>query len=171
MRKPREGCNSEGQPPELCSQVFYNNCYHTLTSSGLMIVNLSGDNDEANIHRIGKSFRNQISTVDIRRRTTFRLRLLVKDILRGLKEEGRLLVKHWTVEQEGAMLLRAVDAVFSMKTFRSSPVWLNSLLVEMLATYCMERTAISCCVRFLDGPRTGLKRRSRTNRGYRRVFT
>lgn len=58
-----DGFNSEGQPPELCSQVFYNNCYHALTSSGLMIVNLSGDNDEANIHRIGKSFRNQISTV------------------------------------------------------------------------------------------------------------
>jgi len=58
-----DGFNSEGQPPELCSQVFYNNCYHALTSSGLMIVNLSGDNDEANIHRIGKSFRNQISMV------------------------------------------------------------------------------------------------------------
>jgi spermidine synthase len=58
-----DGFSLEGQPPELCSQVFYNNCYHALTSSGLMIVNLTGDNDEANIRRIGKSFRNQISIV------------------------------------------------------------------------------------------------------------
>src|SRR5260370_5594528 len=53
-----DGFNLDGQPPELCSQVFYNNCYHALTSSGLMIVNLCGDDDEANIRRIGKSFSN-----------------------------------------------------------------------------------------------------------------
>ena len=58
-----DGFNLDGQPPELCSQVFYNNCYHALTSSGLMIVNLCGDNDEAKIRRIGKSFSNQISIV------------------------------------------------------------------------------------------------------------
>ena|SRR5271157_57599 len=58
-----DGFNMDGQPPELCSQVFYNNCYHALTSSGLMIVNLCGDNDDANIRRIGKSFGNQISIV------------------------------------------------------------------------------------------------------------
>jgi len=58
-----DGFNLDGQPPELCSQAFYNNCYHALTSSGLMIVNLCGDNDEANIRRIGKSFSNQISIV------------------------------------------------------------------------------------------------------------
>lgn len=58
-----DGFNLDGQPPELCSQVFYNNCHHALTSSGLMIVNLCGDKDEANIRRIGKSFSNQISIV------------------------------------------------------------------------------------------------------------
>ena len=58
-----DGFNMDGQPPELCSQVFYNNCCHALTSSGLMIVNLCGDNDDANIRRIGKSFGNQISIV------------------------------------------------------------------------------------------------------------
>jgi len=58
-----DGFNLDGQPPELCSQIFYDNCYHALTSSGLMIVNLCGDKDEANIRRIGKSFSNQISIV------------------------------------------------------------------------------------------------------------
>jgi spermidine synthase len=58
-----DGFNLDGQPPELCSQVFYNNCYHALTSSGLMIVNLCGDHEEVNIRRIGKSFSNQISIV------------------------------------------------------------------------------------------------------------
>jgi len=58
-----DGFNLHGQPPELCSQVFYDNCYHALTSSGLMIVNLCGDSDEANIRRIGNSFSNQISIV------------------------------------------------------------------------------------------------------------
>jgi len=58
-----DGFNMDGQPPELCSQVFYDNCHHALTSSGLMIVNLCGDNDQANIRRIGKSFSNQICIV------------------------------------------------------------------------------------------------------------
>jgi spermidine synthase len=58
-----DGFNLDGQPPELCSQVFYNNCYHALTSSGLMIVNLCGDNEETNMRRIRKSFNNQISIV------------------------------------------------------------------------------------------------------------
>lgn len=58
-----DGFNLDGQPPELCTQQFYNNCYHALTSSGLMVVNLCGDDDEANIRRIGKSFSNQISIV------------------------------------------------------------------------------------------------------------
>jgi spermidine synthase len=58
-----DGFNLDGQPPALCSQIFYDNCYHALTSSGLMIVNLCGDKDEANIRRIGKSFSNQISIV------------------------------------------------------------------------------------------------------------
>jgi spermidine synthase len=58
-----DGFNTDGQPPELCSQVFYNNCCQALTSSGLMIVNLCGDNDQANIRRIGKSFGNRISIV------------------------------------------------------------------------------------------------------------
>lgn len=81
-----------------------------------MIVNLSGDNDEANIHRIGKSFRNQIVTSG----DDHLVVLARKGKSPGLKEEGRLLVKHWAVEQEGAMLLRAVDAIFSMKTFTES---------------------------------------------------
>jgi spermidine synthase len=58
-----DGFNMDGQPPELCSQVFYNNCYRALTSSGLMVVNLCGDDEEENIRRISKSFSDQIFVV------------------------------------------------------------------------------------------------------------
>jgi spermidine synthase len=58
-----DGFNMDGQPPELCSQAFYNNCYRVLTASGLMVVNLCGDDDETNIRRISKSFSDQIRIV------------------------------------------------------------------------------------------------------------
>lgn len=58
-----DGFNLHGHPPELCSQTFYNRCHRALNSLGLMIVKLCGDNDEANIHRIGKSFGSQICIV------------------------------------------------------------------------------------------------------------
>ena len=54
-----DGFNMDGQPPELCSQAFYDNCYRALTSSGLMVVNLCEEDDEANISRICKSFSDQ----------------------------------------------------------------------------------------------------------------
>jgi len=54
-----DGFNMDGQPPELCSQAFYDNCYRALTSSGLLVVNLCGEDDEANIGRICKSFSDQ----------------------------------------------------------------------------------------------------------------
>src|SRR6266852_1895525 len=54
-----DGFNMDGQPPELSSQAFYDNCYRALNSSGLMVVNLCGEDDEANISRICKSFSDQ----------------------------------------------------------------------------------------------------------------
>jgi spermidine synthase len=55
-----DGFDINGQPPELCSQGFYDECYRSLTPSGLMVVNLCGWEGDVNISRIGKSFRDQI---------------------------------------------------------------------------------------------------------------
>ena len=55
-----DGFDINGQPPELCSQGFYDECYRSLTPSGLMVVNLCGWEDDVTISRIGKSFRDQI---------------------------------------------------------------------------------------------------------------
>jgi len=55
-----DGFDINGQPPELCSQGFYDECYRSLTPSGLMVVNLCGWEGDVNISRIGKSFRDRI---------------------------------------------------------------------------------------------------------------
>jgi spermidine synthase len=49
-----DGFDNAGQPPQLCSQQFYNHCYRSLTSTGLFVVNLAGD--EHPVPRIRRSF-------------------------------------------------------------------------------------------------------------------
>jgi spermidine synthase len=58
-----DGFDIDGQPPELCSQRFYDDCYQALTSSGLMVVNLCGDDNRPILTRIRKSFHDQVLTV------------------------------------------------------------------------------------------------------------
>lgn len=58
-----DGFDIDGQPPELCSRRFYDDCYQTLTSSGLMVVNLCGDDNRQVLTRIRKSFHDQVLTV------------------------------------------------------------------------------------------------------------
>jgi spermidine synthase len=58
-----DGFDIDGQPPELCSQRFYDDCYQALTSSGLMVVNLCGDDNRLMLTRIRKSFHDQVLTV------------------------------------------------------------------------------------------------------------
>lgn len=58
-----DGFDIDGQPPELCSQRFYDDCYQALTSSGLMIVNLCGYEDRLILARIRKSFHDQVLAV------------------------------------------------------------------------------------------------------------
>lgn len=38
-----DGFDIDGQPPGLCSQRFYDDCYQALTASGVLVVNLCGD--------------------------------------------------------------------------------------------------------------------------------
>jgi spermidine synthase len=58
-----DGFNLDGQPPELCSQSFYDDCHQALTASGLMVVNLCGDDQSRILTRIRRSFHSQVLTV------------------------------------------------------------------------------------------------------------
>jgi spermidine synthase len=58
-----DGYEVDGQPPELCSQSFYDNCYRALSSSGLMVVKLCDRHDQVNMARICNSFDHQFSAV------------------------------------------------------------------------------------------------------------
>lgn len=51
-----DGFDAEGQPPELCSQEFYDACRDALTGYGVMVVNLCGWGDRINISRIRNAF-------------------------------------------------------------------------------------------------------------------
>ena len=57
-----DGFDHKGQPPQLCSQQFYSDCYRALTSPGLLIVNVCDGRDL--ISRIRRSFRNQVNVAD-----------------------------------------------------------------------------------------------------------
>jgi spermidine synthase len=52
-----DGFDHQGQPPELCSQAFYDDCYEALTASGILGVNLcEWEAGQINFHRIRQSF-------------------------------------------------------------------------------------------------------------------
>ncbi len=55
-----DGFGAEGQPPELCSQSFYDDCYRALHADGLMVVNLCDPRDEVHIARIRRSFGDRV---------------------------------------------------------------------------------------------------------------
>ncbi|MBV8502436.1 MAG: transferase [Paucibacter sp.] len=60
-----DGFDSEGQPPALCSQRFYDDCYDTLQPGGILVVNLHAwhDSYEVFIDRISRSFANEVLVV------------------------------------------------------------------------------------------------------------
>jgi spermidine synthase len=57
-----DGFDDKGQPPQLCSRQFYTHCYRSLTSPGLLVVNVSDGHHL--ISRIRRSFRNQVIVAD-----------------------------------------------------------------------------------------------------------
>jgi len=57
-----DGFDNEGQPPQLCSRQFYSHCYSSLTSQGLLVVNVFDGRHL--ISRIRRSFRNQVIVAD-----------------------------------------------------------------------------------------------------------
>jgi spermidine synthase len=51
-----DGFDFDGQPPQLCSQVFYDDCYRALNEDGVLVVNLCGSDNSLFIERIRRSF-------------------------------------------------------------------------------------------------------------------
>lgn len=53
-----DGFDDQGQPPALCSQRFYDDCFETLSDTGLMVANLHAGHKhfDAHLARIERSF-------------------------------------------------------------------------------------------------------------------
>jgi spermidine synthase len=53
-----DGFDSTGQPPQLCSQQFYDDCFSALTAGGVLVVNLHPDHPQHDLfcRRIAQSF-------------------------------------------------------------------------------------------------------------------
>ena len=58
-----DGFDIHGQPPQLCSQEFYDDCYRALAPDGLLVVNLCGLEDLRSIERIRRSFDDRVLVV------------------------------------------------------------------------------------------------------------
>jgi spermidine synthase len=58
-----DGFDIHGQPPQLCSQEFYDDCYRALAPDGVLVVNLCGLEDRRSIERIRRSFDDRVLVV------------------------------------------------------------------------------------------------------------
>jgi spermidine synthase len=58
-----DGFDVHGQPPQLCTQKFYDDCYRALGSEGLLVVNLCSHMDQQMIARIRTSFDDRVLVV------------------------------------------------------------------------------------------------------------
>jgi len=80
-----DGFDIHGQPPQLCSQEFFDDCYRALAPDGLLVVNLCGLEDGRSIERIRRSFDDRVLVVmpeDGENRVVFAIkgeRLWIKD--------------------------------------------------------------------------------------------
>lgn len=61
-----DGFDREGQPAQLCSQEFYDNCHDALAPDGIMVVNLLGDvlETETYLDRIHLSFNGAVIVIE-----------------------------------------------------------------------------------------------------------
>jgi spermidine synthase len=58
-----DGFDTHGQPPQLCSQELYDNCYRALAPDGVLVVNLCGLEDRRSIERIPRNFDDRVLVV------------------------------------------------------------------------------------------------------------
>lgn len=59
-----DGFDDAGQPPELCSQSFYDECRLALKPHGLLIVNICDSGRSILVARLRKSFAGQVFVID-----------------------------------------------------------------------------------------------------------
>jgi len=55
-----DGFDIHGQPPQLCSLEFYEDCYRALASDGVMVVNLCSHGDQQSIDQIRRAFDDRV---------------------------------------------------------------------------------------------------------------
>lgn len=58
-----DGFDIHGQPPQLCSQKFYDDCYRALAHDGLLVINLCGPGEQQLLDRIRRSFDGRVLIV------------------------------------------------------------------------------------------------------------
>ena len=58
-----DGFDAHGQPPQLCSQEFYLDCYRALTCEGVMVVNLCSPEHQQAIEKIRRAFDDRVHIV------------------------------------------------------------------------------------------------------------
>jgi spermidine synthase len=58
-----DGFDIHGQPTQLCSQEFYDDCYRALAPDGVLVVNLCGLEDRRSIERTRRSFDDRVLVV------------------------------------------------------------------------------------------------------------
>ena len=51
-----DGFDVHGQPPQLCSQAFYEDCYRALAPDGLLVVNLCDSEDQQALDQMRRAF-------------------------------------------------------------------------------------------------------------------
>ena len=59
-----DGFDSTGQPPELCSQLFYTDCRHALMPDGVLAVNICDSGRSMLIARLRRSFDGCVTVMD-----------------------------------------------------------------------------------------------------------
>ncbi|WP_182915656.1 fused MFS/spermidine synthase [Massilia cavernae] len=61
-----DGFDRNGQPPQLCSERFYDDCHQALTQDGIVVVNLLGDAVETQVlvERIDRAFNGAAVVID-----------------------------------------------------------------------------------------------------------
>jgi spermidine synthase len=59
-----DGFDNRGQPPQLCSKQFYEDCCNALTPDGILVVNVCDSARSVLISRLRRSFRNRVIVVD-----------------------------------------------------------------------------------------------------------
>jgi len=61
-----DGFDKDGQPPQLCTRGFYDDCYRALATEGIMVTNLlGGEKDtESHIEALRAAFHGQVYVID-----------------------------------------------------------------------------------------------------------